>query len=215
MTAFLFDMKNVIRYAFYEENDMNKKTVILDIDDTLANFREPACKLFKEKTGKDIPWKQWNCYRLDKIYNIPVNDLLNYVIYGNMLEKLKLHDGSKKLVNRLYEKDFNIKIISSRNYHPHAFDVTEEWLKKNKIPFNSLHISGNGIKKSSFVEKDENVVLAVDDNIDNCVDFIKNGKVKNPHLYTMPWNRHSDMNRFHNINEIEQHMYLEKENEIC
>jgi 5'(3')-deoxyribonucleotidase len=185
---------------------MNKeKTIILDLDDTIANLKDPMCNLLKNYSKKDVHWDKWDCFNIVPMYEINDEEFYSLLIDSSVLDDIKLYDGSREVMDKLIP-DHKIVIISSRNYHPDAYNVTKRWLDKNSLPYDNLHISGNGIKKSSYAKIYDNVVAAVDDNVDNCEDFYKNCGINNTLLMDQPWN--ASNKTFHRIHALPEMLKL-------
>lgn len=178
-----------------------KDTIIFDLDDTLADMKTVLCDSLNEFTGLKLHWSQWNSFNLITTYKITENDFYDIIIENKILENLKPFKNTQRVLKQLKERDYNINIITSRNYHPLAKKLTSEWFEKNSIPFDRIDISGHGLKKSLFIPN-SGAVLAVDDNIDNCIDIKNSMLVSSTHLMTMPWNLNSHMDRINDISEV-------------
>lgn len=179
------------------------KTVILDLDDTLANLRVPMQKVLDKYSKKTIPWQSWDSFYITDLYGITEAELYSSLIDSGILSDIEPYEDTKETLNALKQLGHNIVIVTSRNYHPDAYNVTKTWFEKHGLPYDKIHISGHGVKKSSFANQYSDVVMAVDDNIDNCNDFIVNSNINKTLLMNMPWNSaNKDIKRIHQINEM-------------
>lgn len=186
-----------------------KPTILLDLDDTIADFKSAMYKSMKTAFGNVKHYNKWNTYNLTDHCGQNINDILNLIVNDNVLENLLPYDHSAYLIEQLY-KDNNIVIVTSRHYHPNAKRITKNWLMQNKIPFDSVHITGADIKKSD-IAKMYNVKYAVDDHIENCLDYQMHGY--NCILFNQPWNRSHKHNRdnISSLHELLPPIYLTKE----
>lgn len=179
-----------------------KRNVVLDLDDCLANFRDPMCSLLNEKTLNTLHWNAWHSYNVgETFYGITEKQFCDYIIEHNILENIKPHDESKSLLSELNNRNYNIIIISSRGFHPNAEEVTKKWFIEHDIPFDEIYITKHGMKKADLV-KDRKLTFAVDDNIDNCETFVEAGNCDHVLLYDMPWNQNCDLSRIKTLNDI-------------
>lgn len=181
-----------------------QKVIILDVDDTLLNLHHSLCEALNEFTGKTISCDEWGIFNITEIYDdLNIEDFYKIIIDKKLLVIAKPYENTKSTLETLKRLGYYIVIISSRNYHNNSYDITKRWFETHGIPFDKIHISGNEIKKSMYTTLYDNIVMAVDDSIENCEDFQKNGKINNVILMDQPWNR-SDNNfkRIHSIEEI-------------
>lgn len=179
-----------------------KPSVILDLDDTLINFREPMCQLLNKLTDKGIHWKEWNCYGVGDFYDMTGEEFCEYIVEHEILQNLEPHEETRGLLTELHNRNYNIVIISARGFHPNADKVTRDWFAKYDLPLDELYISTHGNRKIDSVKEHENIILTLDDNVQHCEDFIASGKPQHVLLYDMPWNIESSIPRIKSLNEV-------------
>lgn len=76
------------------ENHM-KRNVVLDLDDCLANFRDPMCSLLNEKTKNTLHSNTWHSYNVgETFYGITDKQFCDYIIEHNILENILPHNGN-------------------------------------------------------------------------------------------------------------------------
>lgn len=177
------------------------KTVVFDIDDTIADLRNPMCKALNAFSKKDFHWKQWKSFDIVSKYEIRVDDFYKCIVENNILENIKPHSDTKKILTDLNDQGYNLVIITSRSYHPDAYNLTKRWFDKYDLPYDKIHISSHEKPKTVFLERDQEVIMAVDDRIENCEDFIRHG-IPHTYLYNMPWNKESSLPRIQNLSEL-------------
>lgn len=178
------------------------KNVVLDLDDCLADFREPMCTLLRNITRKDIHWHSWDTYNVgESFYGITGEEFCDSIIEHNILENLKPHSETKSILLELKKRNYNLIIISARGFHPFAYDITRKWFVNNDLLYDEIIITEHGKSKADYI-KDRKISLAIDDNIMNCESFIDSGKCDHVLLYDMPWNKNSEISRIKTLNDI-------------
>ena len=181
---------------------MKTKTLLFDLDDTLASFREPMYNLLRTLTDKDIHWSQWEKYHVGQsYYGITNEKFCDYIVEHGVLETLKPHDEAKEVLTTLNKNGYDIIIVSARGFHPNAHAVTKEWFDKYELPYEEIVISTHNKSKIDTVDN-KNILLSVDDNIGHSEDYLYSNRVNQVLLYDMPWNKDSNIDRVKNLKEI-------------
>ena len=178
------------------------KTIAFDLDDTLANLKDPMIECLNSFTGKKLQSNDLFKFDITDIYDITNENFFNCLIDNDILQNLEPFPETQLLLTNLLENDYNVDIITSRAYHPAAFEVTKSWFTKYDIPYSRIIISEHGKKKSDYFTKEENVILFVDDRIENCEDFISSRKAGSVRLFDAPWNQQSSITRVTNLSEV-------------
>lgn len=181
---------------------MINKTAVLDLDDTLGNLKDPLYKSLNKFTGKDIHWKEWNTFNTIGLYGMNDDDFFNCIINDNLLEEMLPYEKTEAFLNNLKENDYKIVIITSRAYHPNAYNLTTDWFAKYNLPYDAIHITGHGMEKADYIKSYDNIIMAVDDRIENCISFEKSGLVRNTVVYDMPWNQDCEFYRISCLSEL-------------
>ena len=100
---------------------MEKKTIIFDLDGTLALVDKRVQKsLIPTESSTDGEGMDWDIF-FDG-YNVLTLDEPNYPVIS--------------MAQMYYEKGFNIVIFSGRN--DRSFHTTKSWLSKHRVPFHKL-----------------------------------------------------------------------------
>jgi len=107
---------------------MTKKTILFDIDGTLAEITHR--RKFLEQEKKD--WKSFNDKMGDDVPNAPVVEL-----YKTLWESGK----------------YDIIIVSGRTEKYR--ELSEQWLAWNEIPFERLEMRPNGDSRADYIIKGE------------------------------------------------------------
>ena len=115
----------------YEEK-MNKKTVIFDLDGTLADIE--IRRKMSIKNTKNMDWDKF--FHPDNIqYDKPVHAIIN-------------------LAQTYHRNGYKVVIFSGRN--DRSWKETKEWLKKYDVPYHLLVMRPDKFKSKSFPIADGN-----------------------------------------------------------
>jgi len=126
--------------------------IVVDIDDTVADFRTPFCDLIYHHTGVWQHWSQWENLDFKKVYPGIDFDYFKAIIDEQLLENLRLDDIGWPSVFKYAYSRWDVIVLSSRGYHPHGKAVTEKWLKDRDMPFTRVCIV-NGYDKTTEIKQ--------------------------------------------------------------
>ena len=154
-----------------------------------------------------------NTYTEDVEYNSKIaREFLNVVKNINFQSKAKPYEEAPAFIRSLARRGHSIHFISSRDI---GFEnKTVEWLRKYKIPFNTVHHVGPN-EKGPF-GRSLNLDCYVDDHETHLESMYKYKKRwrKGLVLMTRPWNRNSyDSSKFvrvDNFKELKRHLGIHK-----
>lgn len=138
-------------------------TILLDLDDVLANLRESLYRTLRVATGIDLHWRDWAHYDLRQHYAIDEVRLNKVLIAEQALEACEPEQGAAVMTRMLSELGFQIVIITARGWHPQARSVTCSWLAANAIYYDHLTVIPLQGNKLDAVSSYSNICLAVDD----------------------------------------------------
>lgn len=168
---------------------MNSKChIVYDIDDVLAEFWGTVLPAMNNYYRKNVKKEHFTDYtKVGEAFGIDQTEFLRFIVdYGllNLMQPTQM----KHSINNDYAKGNHITVISSRDYHPEALDITDYWLRQNGINYDDLHISGK-TKKSEFVDL---VDIVYDDHSKNIDDFFDSGVMSKDgvgFIIDQPWNK--------------------------
>jgi 5'(3')-deoxyribonucleotidase len=175
-------------------------TIVLDLDDVLANLRESLYQILTSATGVDLHWQYWTHYDLRQHYRLVDNHLDKILIDAQVLENCQPEPGAEKITQLLSNLGFEVAIITARGWHPHAEAITHSWLQSQNIFHDHLHVVPLGGNKLDVFTKLQDVVMAVDDHPDNIARY--HGKGIFSLLMDRPWNRHFVGERIYSLDAI-------------
>jgi len=136
------------------------------------------------------------------------------------LSVLKQHEDAVEAVRKLYKHGHSIHFITARAKDQHS--ATVSWLRKNLIPFNTVHSVGKNGRGGNIVGKGQqaralNLDFFIDDDPVNLPDFYRYKKRwrKGVALFTRPWNANESIDesrflRFDKWIEVIRHLGINK-----
>lgn len=183
-----------------------------DIDDTLSDTSEIICKYAKkfdkEQLGRCRKFKKiedavdyyyfadalnWDRKDIEKFFNF---------YYLNVLREVKVKEGVSIAMKRIRESGNKIYLITSRRERADGIirKITEDWLKKNEIPFDGLYID---IKEKYDLVNELKIDIFVDDSYKNCMDVMQNCNAK-IYMVENKFNKNIIDNSINKIKKIEE-----------
>lgn len=102
-------------------------------------------------------------------------DLFFQKVVRSIITNVTIRPYCVQVLNELSEIEAEIHLITARDEK--FRDLTENWLAKHKVPYDTLHMSpGSGQKYSKGAKCVElGVEFFVDDNLENCIDVTNHG----------------------------------------
>jgi len=146
----------------------------IDIDDTVSET-EAAFILFEKDYddfigGKGIVYPEkryWNKYEWTE------SQIKEFIkkYFLKILEKAYPVFKSQEIISKLKEEGNEIIFITARSDNEDStYELTENWLKKFKFPYDKLII---GAKEKGKICKKENIDIFIDDSLHQCLDVKK------------------------------------------
>jgi hypothetical protein len=133
--------------------------VVYDIDDTLADFSGEFCRHMAAKYKDDSmldDWKRWGGASLGDFYAHLTDDIVAEFIQMEDEDRFLKMPVKKDIFNTLlywFERDYEIQLLTARGYMRDGKGQTEEWLRRNKIPYHVLKVCGLRECKSTFIPR--------------------------------------------------------------
>jgi len=192
-----------------------------DLDEVVVALCDALTKYMNDKF--DLGWTVedfkifnllHNKYSDDEEYNDKIaKDVIEVANDIEFQMTVKSYEGAPEFIRKLKKEGNSIHFITSRKYGEE--DFTAKWLRKYKIPFDTLHHAGLGAEKGRFGR-----ILNLDFYIDDCEEHLKSMYrykkrwKKGLALMDRPWNRDSiDGSRFiriKNWKELTRHLGIHK-----
>jgi 5'(3')-deoxyribonucleotidase len=161
-------------------------TIILDLDDVLANLRESLYRTLTRASGIDLHWRHWRSYDLCEHYPTVCDRLDEILVDDRTLESCRPEPGAQAATRGLSKLGFEIAIVTARGWHPRAEAVTRHWLDKHGIRYDHLSIVSLGSNKLGALTPFRRIALAVDDHPDHVRRYQQAGIPAA--LMDRPWN---------------------------
>lgn len=167
--------------------------VILDLDDTSADLKSRLQEIYRKETGDpSIHFSDWEVFSVAQRYGVTNDRLLELFIEDMTIELIDPHHGLVEVTAELQDRGCHIEIVTARAWHPEAYDVTEQWLKKHGVSYNNINIVPLTQCKEEATRYLEDVKLFIDDRFEHCDSMMASGRVEKCLLYSQPWNAHLD-----------------------
>ena len=159
---------------------MNKENILcIDLDDTLSLTADTILKyaINFDKTnlnGSGQLKKIENCedyYYFARMLGWNREQLISFfdTCYIDYLQKIEVKLGASTIINKIKSLGVKVYIVTSRRERENnkIMEITQEWLKQNKIDFDKLFV--NVINKGELMKQIEPTYF-VDDSYKNCFD---------------------------------------------
>lgn len=186
------------------------KVAVLDLDDTLIDLIQSMTYAFnKEIIGKSH-WTEF--HDLVEEYDIHHEEFKRIALKHEVAAMAQPYLFAKSFLYDLKNLGYYIAIVTARGgFMENPYEFTADYLKKHNMIYDELIVTQFGENKVDSLGQFDTIDLAVDDNIGNCIDFIKSGKIQYIFLPALPWNKkHPDgMIRIHNLYQVFHHMGID------
>ncbi len=150
-----------------------KKIIGIDIDGVLTHEKENGNNIWQMKLAeyldKDIT-RSKDEYNFKKAFNLTDRELEGFIDkhLANIYKNLKPAPGALDTLLKLRKLDFKIILITAREKEYKK--ITENWLVKYNIPYDSLYHEDN----KAPLALDNNIQLFIEDNKNNALQLLKN-----------------------------------------
>lgn len=166
---------------------MTPPFVAFDLDDVLANLRDPLMCALNRRTGLDWHWNDWTEYRLTERYRASVADIQRWVVDDAVLEQATPEPGARACVEAARSAGYRVAVVTARAWHPKGEALTRGWLADHGFQVDALHLVPIFSEKASTLRALGSVRHYVDDHADHL--HPARGLVQRLHLMDRPWNR--------------------------
>lgn len=176
--------------------------IIFDFDDVIGNLITPMIEAINKATGCDFSEDEHTQYDIVEAYDISPEEFFEIMIDFKVLENLKPFHDVKHVFDTVKETHL-IHIVTARQWHPNARNITEEWLKKHELHYDHLTFTSHHQSKVEAIVHWDEVALAVDDRDAHCEAYSKHDKVEKVLILDKPWNRNLEgIERISSLSEI-------------
>jgi len=155
-----------------------------------------------------------------------LNKEISVSIYDNVIHNedalllIKPHEDAVEAIRKLSKHGHSIHFITARSKAQHS--ITVSWIRKNLIPFTTIHSVGKNGHRGNLVSKGQqaralNLDFFIDDDPANLPDFYRYKKRwrKGVALFTRPWNKNISIDesvflRFDKWHDVIRHLGINK-----
>ena len=158
----------------------------IDIDNTITEVQDELNKAAYEyaiKLGKNIKDAQNSLEDIKnngdtykKKFQFSYEELKYFLkdIQEEITNKANPRDKAVETINKLRKEGHKIIIITARDseFHDDPYLLSKNWLDKNHIEYDKIIVNA---REKGTVCKNENIDLFIDDQLNNCLDVLKEG----------------------------------------
>ena len=158
----------------------------IDIDNTITEVQNKlnkaaydyAIKLGKNIENADNPLEDIknNKDTYKKKFQFSYDELKYFLknIQEEITNKATPRENAVEVINRLKKEGHKIYIITARDseFHDNPYLLSKNWLYKNNIEYDQIIVNA---REKGIVCKNENIDLFIDDQLNNCLDALKEG----------------------------------------
>lgn len=178
------------------------KWVAFDMDEVLANIREPMCEAINKETGSNIHWKEWKTYNLAEVYEKEI-DLKDVLTRHQVIENATMEPFARDAIAHAKGLGYRVAIVTARGWHDFAREITIDWLEQRDIEVDRVEIVPHKGSKCETLKKIGPVKYFIDDHVDHIINAKASKSARINILRDRPWNRaNSSEIRVHSLKEI-------------
>lgn len=186
---------------------MKNKTLWFDVDDVLVDTSPLTEASLRTLTGKHIPVETWRHHHFVELYSLSQEGkkaMLRQWMDDEILEKAKLRAGVADAMRSLSHAGFSLKLITARDWHPEAEDITWRMAQANGLPVDDVVVM-------SFEQDKSEVLISRGEQVDGFVDdtprHVRGCLAKGwpSFLMTHPWNVSEDLPRVGSLAQFAGH----------
>jgi len=166
----------------------------IDIDGICRDMVTPAIQIYKKDYDEfsDITYNKWTKWAMkDNLPKVEKDYEFFYKYAKQLFLFAPMYDNVKFTLNEIKHSGHTIAIVTHQL--PGLEKYTLNWLRKNRLPYDSLHFT----KDKSIVKLD----LLVDDGIHNLE------KVQHPLCLDRPWNQEYKGPRIKSLEEMLKYLH--------
>lgn len=207
--------------TFFGDHAPMKKPYAIDIDDVLGSLSQLLNPALNKRFNRAIPLSGWHTFNITSLYDISLEQFLDVIVEQSLLSAIAPYPGVKEALRRVRAAGHAVVLITSRGYHPGAYEITQAWLNKHDLYFDHLIVVPEGLSKAQAAigAYPDGFELMADDYPPNLDKMKEAGLVKTILLIDQPWNQDREdlvlgKNRFRSlVDALSHHMSRQIENE--
>lgn len=192
------------------------KDIIVDFDDVIGDMSLIVEETLTNFTGHFKSRHDWDVYEIFHHFPITNDEFVQLIIDQKLYENMPPLYNSIRGIRTFAEHGYKIHIVTARGAHPFAHEITEQWLDKYDVPWDSITVSEFGTKKSDHFDNiAPRFAYMFDDHLKNIYDGIDSKKVDHCIVINRRWNRDDprfvqDINRFDCLGDFADQLFSQK-----
>jgi len=192
-----------------------------DIDGIIANMAQAMVDFINKKYGLNHTVNIFNFHELWKNKYV-ADEKLNRQVTQDMYDEIINNSEALLRISPYFDAVRGLQVLKKNGHSLHyitarrdvAKKSTVEWFRKNKIPFNSIHVTGSLPRpRKGMLGRTLNLDFYIDDQPEYLDEMYmyKNRWRKGLFLFTRPWNENEaiDLNNFKKVSnwkELNRHL---------
>lgn len=178
-----------------------------DCDGVLADLIPGMAKMCEAVSGRPCKAEDWVSYNYFEHLGMSHEQYLNGLIDHKVLESALPHENVATDIARISDSGMFVALITARDYHPSAEEVTREWFRVHGLPLDHLSIVGATQSKRETILSIPGLVGYIDDYGPHLVSLSEGGFEGKLFLRDQPWNQDvHEFTRLYSIGEYAQHV---------
>lgn len=167
-----------------------KNICLVDLDDTLADFKTPMMNALNRVTGQNIHWSAYDTFNVAELYGMEMPEFMQMLIDEQVIENTEIHPSSRQFLKDLHDLDYHTVLITARGWHPYGRALTQQWVAEHEIDWHidELIVVDADQSKTDVIKKFGNIKFSIDDRIKHCREYTQTGNIEHVLVYDQPWN---------------------------
>lgn len=159
---------------------------LVDLDDTLADFRTPMIATVNRVTGRDTVWEG---YDIPAHAGLTHTEFIDILIQEDIISQIGIHDSSHKFLNDLHRLNYYTVLITARGWHPEGRELTQQWVDKHGLDIDELIVVDAHESKTDVIAKfGDDIKFSIDDRMKHCREYSQTNSINHVLLYNAIWN---------------------------
>lgn len=167
-------------------NSLQGNVALVDLDDTLADFRTPMIATVNRVTGRDTVWEG---YDIPPESGLTHDEFIDILIEEDIIGQIGIHDSSRKFLNDLHRLDYYTVLITARGWHPEGRARTQQWVAEHELDIDELIVVDAHESKTDVITKfGDDITFSIDDRMKHCREYSQTNNIDHVLLYDAIWN---------------------------
>lgn len=164
------------------------KIAVFDLDDVIANLREPMAEALNRVSGRKLSWHQWHRWELSLLYDLSHDEMLAALVEHEVLERAKPEPFARETLALFMDHGYTPVVATAREWHPNGSEITQAWLSAHDVPVAHVRLVALDGSKAEEVSPLGAIYWFIDDNSRHVEEAHAHG-VPSVAVMDRPWNQ--------------------------